>query len=442
MSVVVYCSIEIIMPKNYLTEIKKSLDDEITALIPQLKELSLEESCTVLEKFSRAYGVSIMVEDLAGESIINVGEIAYEQDPDAGVDELRISKAISKIYTFETKDKNKYIINVWGDKEIAEISQRSLRKTLPYIVGVAVGTAVLIAYFFTRYIARPILKMSQVSRKLSKLDFQTKVDCIRSDEIGELGENLNELAISLDTALTELNEANLKLQQDIQKEKEMETQQLAFFSAVSHELKTPITVIKGQLEGMILKIGGYSDREKYLRRSLQVVCTMDNLVREILSVSQMKSSGFCLNKQRVNVSNILRQVIVEQEDLATNRGIDLEVELDNELWIYADDIFFQKVISNLLSNAIKYATQSSQIKILSYLNDENIIISIENECKPIPEEEIYKLFEPFYRREESRNRSTGGSGLGLYIVKIVLDLHKFSYKFENTVSGVKVTICC
>lgn len=442
MGAMVYGLIEIIMPQNYLTEIKQSLDSEITELIPQLKELSLEESYMYLEKFSKEYGVYFNVKDLNGNAIVRLGEIAYEQDPDAQKKDVLGSKAISKTYIFETKDNKKYLIDVWGDKEIANISQNSLRKTLPYVITISVLVAIIIAYLLTRYITKPILKMSQVSKKMSMMDFRTKVDYIRCDEIGELGKNLNELAISLDAALGELNEANERLQQDIQIEKEMEAKQLDFFSAVSHELKTPITVLKGQLEGMILQIGGYSDREKYLRRSHQVTCSMERLVQEILSVSQLKSSFFTLNIKKINVLNMLKKVVIEQEDLATNKGIDIEINAEQQLCIYADDIFFQKVISNLLNNAIKYTLEFGKIKISSYFNKKVVVIVIENESECIPEEEIDKLFEPFYRREESRSRLTGGSGLGLYIVKIILDLHSFPYQIENTNLGVKISIFC
>ena len=222
----------------------------------------------------------------------------------------------------------------------------------------------------------------------------------------------------------------------------MEKKQLAFFSAVSHELKTPITVLKGQLQGMIAGIGGYKDRDKYLRRSYEVTVSMESMIQEILDVSRIKSNGFSLNRKEVQLGQLVEEISLEWEDIATDKGLKIYKELEERSYIHVDRSLFMKVVSNLIGNAVKYTPSGGHIWIRVYRSNEQIVFSIENNAEHIPEEEIPKLFDPFYRRERSRNRKAGGSGLGLYIVKMIVELHGFHYKFINTEQGVQIKIVC
>lgn len=275
-----------------------------------------------------------------------------------------------------------------------------------------------------------------------KLDFRKPYPEKRSDEIGILGENLNQLAEHLEDTLQELKEKNQILQDEIQREQEMERKQLSFFAAVSHELKTPVTILKGQIQGMISGIGGYKDRDKYLKRSYEVVFSMEGLIQEILDVSRMKSAGFSLNFSTIFLDSIVKGIIQEWEDIATDRGVTLHTEIEEKTEICADRVLFQKVIGNLVSNAVKYTPDNGNIWCKVYKNEEGVIFSVENNAEHISEQEIPKLFDAFYRREKSRNRKAGGSGLGLYIVKMIVELHHYECEFKNTNQGIEVKIVC
>ena len=152
--------------------------------------------------------------------------------------------------------------------------------------------------------------------------------------------------------MTDLKSANEKLRADIERERALEQAQLDFFSAVSHELKTPITVIKGQTEGMILNVGDYQDRNKYLVRSLEIINAMESMVQEILTVSRMKSSKIGLKKETVNFSNMLKHEYVLFEDLIIQKGIDWNEDISPDLYIDGEKALIQKAINNLVSNAI------------------------------------------------------------------------------------------
>lgn len=302
--------------------------------------------------------------------------------------------------------------------------------------------SILIALFFARYITRPILKVNEASKRMVKLDFRKPYPEKRSDEIGILGENLNQLAEHLEDTLQELKEKNQILQDEIQREQEMERKQLSFFAAVSHELKTPVTILKGQIQGMISGIGGYKDRDKYLKRSYEVVFSMEGLIQEILDVSRMKSAGFSLNFSTIFLDSIVKGIIQEWEDIATDRGVTLHTEIEEKTEICADRVLFQKVIGNLISNAVKYTPDNGNIWCKVYKNEEGVIFSVENNAEHISEQEIPKLFDAFYRREKSRNRKAGGSGLGLYIVKMIVELHHYECELKNTNQGIEVKIVC
>lgn len=232
------------------------------------------------------------------------------------------------------------------------------------------------------------------------------------------------------------------MQDEIQREQEMEQKQLSFFAAVSHELKTPVTILKGQIQGMISGIGGYKDRDKYLKRSYEVVFSMEGLIQEILDVSRIKSAGFLVNFSNVSLDNIVRNCIQEWEDVATDRGVTFHIEIEEHTDIHADRVLFQKVIGNLISNAVKYTPDNGNIWCKVYKKGGDVIFSVENNAEHISEQEIPKLFDAFYRREKSRNRKAGGSGLGLYIVKMIVELHHYECELKNTDQGIEVKIIC
>ena len=139
--------------------------------------------------------------------------------------------------------------------------------------------------------------MSGIAGKMAELDFHWECGERRRDEIGKLGRSLDQMARRLSTALTDLESANLALRGEVERERELDRQRMAFFSAASHELKTPVTILKGQLSGMLEGVGVYQDRDKYLLRSLQVTGRMENLMREMLAISRMESGSAAVKRE-------------------------------------------------------------------------------------------------------------------------------------------------
>lgn len=315
-----------------------------------------------------------------------------------------------------------------------------LNKALPVLSVVIVFVSIVFAFFFSWYITAPIKKVSIRSKKMANMDFGGRITNKRIDEIGVLSNSLDILSENLNNALTDLQTADAKLQDDIDMERQLERQRLEFFSAVSHELKTPITIIKGQLQGMLCEVGRYKDRETYLAKSIEVTETLEKMVQELLMISRLETPGYVCNKVSFDLSKLLGERFNAHEDLLVQKDITLVKNISSDIKIYGDMQLLQKAIDNLISNALIYSPEGNVVTVNLSSESEKIYLSIENTGVHIPNEVLPKLFEAFYRVDLSRNRQTGGSGLGLYIVKTILDLHNAQMQIDNSSQGVCVLI--
>ena len=316
----------------------------------------------------------------------------------------------------------------------------ALQKTLPILSVAILLVSVIAAFFYTWYMTKPIKKISKLSKQMADMDFSGLCPTNRTDEIGVLSHSLNDLSKKLAAALSELQEANQKLQADIDMERRLEKQRVEFFAAASHELKTPITIIKGQLQGMLYQVGRYKDRETYLAQSLEITDTLGKMVQELLTISRLDTPGYTCKKSNLNLSNFIIDRVRAFEDLFMQKDLTASQSISPEIYILGDMQLLQKALDNLLGNAAAYSGAGNQILIKLWKETETTTLTIENTGAHIPDEAISKLFEPFYRVDQSRNRQTGGTGLGLYIVKTILDLHGAKIEITNTIQGVIVSV--
>ena len=316
----------------------------------------------------------------------------------------------------------------------------ALQKTLPILSVAILLVSIIAAFFYTWYMTKPIKKISKLSKQMADMDFGGLCPTNRTDEIGVLSHSLNDLSKKLAAALSELQEANQKLQADIDMERRLEKQRVEFFAAASHELKTPITIIKGQLQGMLYRVGRYKDRGTYLAGSLEVTDTLEKMVQELLTISRLDAPGYTCKKSNFNLSNLINDCLTAIEDLFMQKDLTTTQSISPEIYILGDMQLLQKALDNLLGNAAAYSGAGNQIIVKLWKENEKANLTIENTGAHIPDETIPKLFEPFFRVDQSRNRQTGGTGLGLYIVKTILDLHGANIEIANTVQGVIVSV--
>ena len=295
--------------------------------------------------------------------------------------------------------------------------------------------SLLCSWVYARYITRPIVRLSKISEQMASLDFSGQCSMGREDELGCLAQNLNSLSASLSTALNDLQAANEQLKADIEKEQALERQRVEFFSAASHELKTPLTILKGHLAGMLNKISGYENHTEYMERSLSVVERMEKLVEELLYVS--KADGNQKSEYKtVDFAELVRVQIATVTDLLEEKKQRLEVTIPDRLSCEVEPAQMERAIQNILVNAIRYSPDGKLIRV-SLTKAENVVcFDVENTGVHIPEDALSHLFEAFYRTDTSRNRNTGGTGLGLYIVRKIMEMHHAEYGIKNTKSGV------
>ena len=206
---------------------------------------------------------------------------------------------------------------------------------------------------------------------------------------------------------------------DIEKERLQDKRRRDFIKAISHELKTPITVINGQIEGMIYNIGPYKNRDKYLRESLDSVSELKLLVSEIIDLAKYEES-ISVKYEDFILNDLIIDIIVNYDYFIKERNLNIRLNKLEILKVNADKNIIKKVISNLISNSLKYSTSNKDIDININKNGKISIINYSNNINDVEKE---LLFKAFYRGEKSRNKETGGSGLGLYIVKTLLDIH-------------------
>ena len=324
--------------------------------------------------------------------------------------------------------------------EAENVAVRAMVQMAPWLLLTLLVFSLLCALVYSRYITRPIVRLSQTAGRMAELDFGWTCEEDRQDEIGRLGQSLNRMAGKLSGALRDLKASNEALRGEMEQERELERQRTAFFSAASHELKTPVTILKGQLSGMLDGVDVYQDREKYLARSLRVTLRMEKLIQEILTVSRMEARDSVPVREPVDLSGLVRRQLELDAELLRQRGLRVDARLCPGLAVRGNASLLEKAVGNLLFNAALYSPEGEEIRVWTGWQGSHPALAIENTGIHIAEEALPHLFEAFYREEQSRSRRTGGSGLGLYLVRLILERHEAQCRIENTEEGVRAEV--
>ncbi len=452
-----YSFIAWFMPVSYTTELNRNLDRRANEVVRELGRTDLKGAVAVLNGLIIKTGVEVRVLDPKGERVdlplvtptrtvyngvlFGVSVSGSRNEKEEAEKGISVAVSVDKTYLFTLAGSNEpyKLIVISSGPQVVNQALDALKRTLPWLLVTILCISLLGSLFYSRYITRPIVKMSAISRKMSDLDFDWHCDDSRADELGQLARSLNVLSGRLSQALAELRQANLELKGDIDRERELEHKRMEFFSAVSHELKTPITVIKGQLEGMLRRVGVYQDRDKYLARAMDVTGKMEELMQEILAISRMESPGFALSSEEFDFAELVRGRLDDHAEQLERKGLKVDLDIKESLPVVGDTVLLGRALDNLISNAWQYTPEGQTVRVTAGRVKGGVRFSIENAGVHIPEAEVPRLFEAFYRVEHSRSRLTGGSGLGLYIVKTVLERHGADYWIENTEAGVKFT---
>ena len=458
-------------PSTYTAVVNDDLTRQVDVFTARLADASFEDCGPLLDAFIRSSGADAILVGPDGQIVGTAGsqltQSLYESMDwavsDAGGtaaagEDSTVAYATGQIGTYSAvtvtlsgesmimtdvlfADREEiYSLYVTPRVESENLAVRALIQMAPWLLLVLLAFSLLCALVYSRYITRPIVRLSGIAGKMAELDFNWACREQRRDEIGALGRSLDQMARQLSAALKELEAANHALRGEVEQERELDRQRMAFFSAASHELKTPVTILKGQLAGMLEGVDVYQDRDRYLLRSLQVTARMENLIQEMLAVSRVETRGADVRREPVELSTLLVHQLTLDAELMEQRGQRLVSTLTPGITVTGDTSLLGKAIGNLLSNASLYSPEGAEIRVWCGMMQGRTALTVENTGTHIGAEALPHLFEAFYREEASRNRSTGGSGLGLYLVRIILERHGASCSIENTAEGVKATV--
>lgn len=321
-------------------------------------------------------------------------------------------------------------------RESAKISNQFL--VYVGLLGIILGA--IAAVLISRGISTPILELTDISKRMTELDFEAKFSPRRKhqNEIDELGEHFNRLSNALETTISELKSANNELKQDIQKKTEIDEMRKDFLSNVSHELKTPLALIQGYAEGLKECINDDAEsREFYCEVIMDEADKMNQMVKKLLTLNQLEFGNEIVKMERFDVTELINGVVNSSGILLSQNEIQVEFDGTEPLYVWADEFKLEEVITNYLSNAIHHADFEKKISIWYTQKEGCVRISVFNTGKPIPEEDLDNIWIKFYKVDKARTREYGGSGIGLSIVKAIMESFHRECGVINHENGVE-----
>ena len=305
-------------------------------------------------------------------------------------------------------------------RESAAISNRFLL----FAGAAAIVASILVAFFTTRHITKPLQQLTDISKRMVDLDFNAKYESDQSNsyEVEELGNHINRLSENLERTISELKTANVELQDDIEKKIQIDEMRKEFLSNVSHELKTPLALIQGYAEGLQECINDDAEsREFYCEVIIDEADKMNRMVKKLLTLNQLEFGNDQVIMERFDMTELIRGVANSTKILMEQKGIRLELENSEEAWVWGDEFKVEEVITNYMSNAINHADGEKLIRVFYTRSEDKLRVSVFNTGQPIPEEDIEEIWVKFYKVDKARTREYGGSGIGLSIVKAIMD---------------------
>lgn len=304
------------------------------------------------------------------------------------------------------------VVSIRQEKFVTE----AVEKALPISLSCSLLISVVCSLLFSKAIADPIGKISAATEKMMELDRGASCSIYTKDEIGILAQNVNDLYSNLLSTIEHLEREKDAV-------RDMERAKVDFLRAASHELKTPVTALNATLENMILGVGKYQDYSTYLPECKEMVEQLSSMIHEILETSKLNLTAE--PPRQVDLSELLAELCEPYQLIAAAHQISFLIDLPEQFPALLLVVPFSKAVSNILANAVAYTEAGKTVSV--YIEGHSLMI--ENECVPIPTDEIHRLFEPFYRPDFSRSRESGGNGLGLYIVDTLLTSIDIPYSF-------------
>jgi signal transduction histidine kinase len=295
----------------------------------------------------------------------------------------------------------------------------------------------IFAYLVSNYFTKPIREMNDVTKRMKNMNFDTSCKVLSNDEIGQLSQSINEMSIELSKTIKSLNNKNVQLEKEIKERCRLDEKRRTLLNNVSHELKTPLSIMQGYAEG--LKLNVIKNKEKsnfYCDVIIDESVKMNTLVESLLNIDQMEFGDTVINKSSFEINEFIIQIFNIYEKILQDKNIHWQVNTINPIQVFGDNFMIERVFKNYITNAINYVDENLTLKVDVIKLEKHIRIEVFNTCKEIDDSDLEKIWDSFYKLDKARTREKGGHGLGLSIVKAIQESHKNSYGAKNVENGV------
>lgn len=421
------------LPSFYQSYKQREINADTTQLVGELQALySKDVSDTVVSyAVSKGYGYTAEYEN--GEIICsaNVG-ISFEMvdgDFETENEDGTISfdfEFIKSEKSFKTVDgKTVYLTLSLSLQPIGD-AVSVLLLILPVVLIVCILLSTVIAYFYAKSIVKPIQDITITTIQMQSLAHDISCSVNRDDEIGVLSQNINDTYQKLLSTISDL-------EQQIQMVSKSEREKLDFLLLASHELKTPITAVRGMVDGMLYNVGVYKDRDTYLAECQKGLENLTEMICRILETSKLDVNNAAKNKEQTDIGKLLQEIASQYFIIAKSRNIEMALSLENNFFAVVSAELIKKALSNVLSNAVNYTDTNKSIRI--YMEKRTVIV--ENECQPLSNDALAHIGEPFYHHSDNPNKNVDSTGLGLYLTERILDACRLSFSFTPFEKGMR-----
>ena len=385
LALLIYGMLYFLLPKYYHRYKIEALQDSVKQAVAAAESEDISRFEEDLYRMSKEQNLAILLRDQDGNIIYGKNEVVFLKYSKYLMNSLNSEYRLSTEVNIKEMDESCVLDIIMPLQPINE-ANKVLRNLVPFTIFAAILIGILGAYIYSNTITKPLIEI-------------------------------------------------------IEKERREEENMREFIATISHELKTPITIISGQLEGMIYNIGKYKDRDKYLKESYTSTQELKDLVNEMIEISKTDIMSASFKPTRLNVKELVEVILKRQEFLIDEKNLKARVAISSDAKINADKDKFSKALYNIINNAIKYTPEGENINIRFIERGfRPSILEVENTGITISDESLKNIFNPFFRVEKSRSRRTGGSGLGLYLTSQILAKHGFEYKMTNRGNAVLFTI--
>ena len=323
-------------------------------------------------------------------------------------------------------------------------SVRISNRFLYLIAGIVIIVGGIAIIYISKTFSSPISELNNIAKKMANLDFSHKYAVTDDDdEINELGESINMMSDKLETTINQLRSTNIELERDIEKKSKIDEMRKSFISDVSHELKTPIALIQGYSEGLLENVNDDPESRKfYAEVILDETNKMDKMVRQLIELTKLEYEKREFNNRTFNIVELEKEIVRTSKVMIDEKQTEVIFETPDKIDVFADDMYLGQIITNYLTNAIKHVKDVDGEK---YIKITNVVLQDKQKAKVtvfntgdnISEENLNRIWNRFFKADEARNRDDGGSGIGLSIVRAIMNNYGNDYGVENKPNGVE-----